>query len=180
MFTTHYTVLSTDRRVYSVADSCHCHAHRTGLGSPLSPGPFSFITPRRRGGGGRWTSLHESTSVCPPPPHPPPHPPTIPPSRRPPVAPPPPPFSSHLIIFHPTVHPFTGYTSPLHRLNLLYSALSLCTIHTRTLSFCTIHTSSTRTLSSWASTFSLTIMHIAHRVRLPTHTHTHTHTHIVL
>src|SRR4029434_8540624 len=34
--------------------------------SPLSPGPFSFLTPRRRGGGGRWTSLHESTSVCPP------------------------------------------------------------------------------------------------------------------
>src|SRR4029434_8704329 len=66
MFTTHYTVLSTDRRAYSVADSCHCHAHRTGLGSPLSPGPYSFTTPRRRGGGGRWTSLHESTSVSPP------------------------------------------------------------------------------------------------------------------
>ena len=66
MSTTHYTVLSTDRRAYSVADSCHCHAHRTGWGSPLSPGPFSFLTPRRRGGGGRWTSLHESTSVCPP------------------------------------------------------------------------------------------------------------------
>src|SRR4029434_130842 len=33
---------------------------------PLSPGPYSYITPRRRGGGGRWTSLHESTSVCPP------------------------------------------------------------------------------------------------------------------
>src|SRR4029434_9328404 len=33
---------------------------------PLSPGPYSFITPRRRGGGGRWTSLHESTSVSPP------------------------------------------------------------------------------------------------------------------
>ena len=32
----------------------------------MSPGPFSFLTPRRRGGGGRWTSLHESTSVCPP------------------------------------------------------------------------------------------------------------------
>src|SRR4029434_6318920 len=66
MSTTHYTVLSTDKGAYSVADCCHCHAHRTGRGSPLSPGPFSFITPRRRGGGGRWTSLHESTSVCPP------------------------------------------------------------------------------------------------------------------
>src|SRR4029434_1723412 len=31
-----------------------------------STGPFSFLTPGRRGGGGRWTSLHESTSVCPP------------------------------------------------------------------------------------------------------------------
>src|SRR4029434_4754355 len=29
-------------------------------------------------------------------------------------------FSSHLIIFHPTVHLFTGYTSPLHRLYYLY------------------------------------------------------------
>ena len=28
--TTHYTVLLTDRGAYSVADSCHCHAHRTG------------------------------------------------------------------------------------------------------------------------------------------------------
>src|SRR4029434_6306956 len=70
MSTTHYTVLSTDKGAYSVADCCHCHAHRTGRGSPLSPGPFSFITPRRRGGGGRWTSLHESTSVCPPVLHP--------------------------------------------------------------------------------------------------------------
>ena len=32
----------------------------------LSPGQYSFTTPRRRGGGGRWTSLHESTSVSPP------------------------------------------------------------------------------------------------------------------
>src|SRR4029434_10805955 len=66
MSITHYTVLSTDRGAHSVADSCHCHAHQTGGGSPLSPGPFSFLTPRRRGRGGRWTSLHESTSVCPP------------------------------------------------------------------------------------------------------------------
>src|SRR4029434_7506712 len=75
------------------------------------------------------SSLHESTSVCPP---------LL--------------ISSHLIIYQPTVHPFTGYTSPLHRLNHLYILhylFALCTIHkhtsTRTLSFCTIHTS-TRTL----------------------------------
>src|SRR4029434_2626922 len=102
MSTTHYTVLSTDKGAYSVADCCHCHAHRTGRGSPLSPGPYSFITPRRRGGGGRWTSLHGSTSVSP----------LL--------------ISLYLIISHPTVHLFTGYTSPLHRLYYLYHfALSL-------------------------------------------------------
>src|SRR4029434_77730 len=45
------------------------------------------------------------------------------------------PFSSHLIIYHPTVHPFTGYTSPLHRLNHLYilhSLFALCTNPTHT------------------------------------------------
>ena len=45
------------------------------------------------------------------------------------------PFSSHLIIFQPTVHPFTGYTSPMHRLNHLYILhyhFALCTIHTHT------------------------------------------------
>ena len=26
----HHTVLSTDRGAHSVADSCHCHAHRSG------------------------------------------------------------------------------------------------------------------------------------------------------
>ena len=31
------------------------------IGQAEAPGPFSFITPRRRGGVGRWTSLHEST-----------------------------------------------------------------------------------------------------------------------
>src|SRR4029434_6914508 len=66
MSITHYTVLSTDRGAHSVATSCHCHAHQTGGGSPLSPGPSSFLMPHRREGGGRWTSLHESTSVCPP------------------------------------------------------------------------------------------------------------------
>src|SRR4029434_6052099 len=66
MTTPHYTVLLTDRGAFSVADSCHCHAHRTGYESPLSPGQYNSTTPRRRGGGGRWTSLHESTSVCPP------------------------------------------------------------------------------------------------------------------
>src|SRR4029434_1391687 len=30
MTPTHYTVLKTDRGAHSVADSCHCHAHRTG------------------------------------------------------------------------------------------------------------------------------------------------------
>src|SRR4029434_5397061 len=42
--------------------TCYAAIYR----SRLSPGPFNFLTPRRRGGGGRWTSLHESTSVCPP------------------------------------------------------------------------------------------------------------------
>ena len=50
------------------------------------------------------------------------------------------PFSSHLIIFHPTVHPFTGYTSPLHRLYYLY--LFAHTTSTRTVSLCSmLHTS---------------------------------------
>ena len=42
--------------------TCYAAIYR----SRLSPGPFNFLTPRRRGGGGRWTSLHESISVCPP------------------------------------------------------------------------------------------------------------------
>ena len=62
------------------------------------------------------------------------------------------PSSSHLIIFHPTVHLFTGYTSPLHRLYYLYhfalsshtqaQVLNPCTIHTSTwtLSLCTLCT----------------------------------------
>ena len=67
-------------------------------------GHSAVQTPPRREGG-RWTSLHESTSVWP--------------------------------IIHPILlsyytkplHPFTGYISPLHRLNLLYSANLYISLH---------------------------------------------------
>src|SRR4029434_9610511 len=55
---------------------------------------------------GGWSSLHESTSVCPP--------------------------LLISLLYQLTVHPFTGYTSPLHRLNLLYSALFSLHYHTST------------------------------------------------
>ena len=80
----------------------------------MSPGPSSFITSCRRGGGGRWTSLHESTSVCP--------------SLL---------ISSFTIPL--SIHPSTGYTSPLHRLNNLY--LFALSTHTQAQELCTIHTS---------------------------------------
>jgi len=83
---------STGQRSMPVADSCHRHAPRTGGGRPLSPGQHDCTTPRRGGG----ASLHESTCL---------------------------PSSSQLFIFPshcPSFTLFTGYTSPLHRLDYLY------------------------------------------------------------
>ena len=62
------------------------------LNSTGSPGTFSCTTPRRMEGG--RTSLHESTSVCP--------------------------IIHPILLYQPTLHPFTCYISPLNRLNLLY------------------------------------------------------------
>ena len=121
----HFTVLVTDRGAFSVADSCHCHAHRTGWESPLSPGPSSFLMPHRRGGGGSLPQSPLLFSALN--------------------------FSIPLSIFL-SFYSFTGYTSPLHSLYYLYhfalsshtqaQVLYLCTIHTSTwtLSLCTLCT----------------------------------------
>src|SRR4029434_1083476 len=83
---------------------------------PLSPGPFSFSTPHRRGGGGRWTSLHESTSVC--------HAQTLPLTYSP----------LSLSHFHTHTHK--------HKTTILHYPSSQAQEHF----FCTLHTSSTRSL----------------------------------
>src|SRR4029434_5589623 len=91
--------------------------------------------PHRREGGGRWTSLHESSSVSPP----------------------------LLIIFHPTVHLFTGYTSPLHRLDFtIYITLHYPHTHKHRYSIFALSTQAHEhylsalfaLLSSWTSTLS--------------------------